>query len=310
MSQPIHRQYGNCSYLSAIAENGGHWTLPLAQHAEYELALMEVLRRGEQRDDRTGTGTLSTFGVRMEFDLQQGFPLITTKKVFWKGVVEELLWFLRGEDNVGSLQEAGVKIWNEWADEEGNVGPIYGVQWRSWPTARVWRKEGGRTTLEERTVDQLMDVINQIRANPQSRRLLVSAWNVGDIENMALPPCHVMFQFYVRKGQYLDCQLYQRSGDMFLGVPFNIASYSLLTHIVADMTGLTPGRFIHTIGDAHIYLNHLDQVNEQLLREPRPFPKLYVHRETPAVDPSDYKREDFILAGYYPHPAIKGEVSV
>ncbi|MFC4639951.1 thymidylate synthase [Deinococcus hohokamensis] len=254
-----------------------------------------VLEQGTLKTDRTGTGTRSIFGHQMRFDLRQGFPLVTTKRVHLKSVIHELLWFLRGERNVASLQEQGVSIWDEWADEHGDLGPIYGVQWRSWPTP------------DGRHIDQIAQVVEQIRRTPDSRRLIVSAWNVGEIEHMALPPCHAFFQFYVADGR-LSCQLYQRSADIFLGVPFNIASYALLTMMVAQVCGLEPGEFIWTGGDCHLYTNHLEQARKQLSREPRPRP---VMRLNPAVrELDDFRFEDFLLEGYDPHPGIKAPVAV
>ena len=254
-----------------------------------------ILKNGVKKADRTGTGTISIFGYQMRFDLRAGFPLLTTKKLHLKSIIYELLWFLRGDTNVKYLQENGVRIWNEWADDNGDLGPIYGHQWRSWRTA------------EGKTVDQISQVIEEIKRNPDSRRLVVSAWNVGDLPKMKLPPCHVLFQFYVANGE-LSCQLYQRSADVFLGLPFNIASYSLLTMMIAQVCGLKPGEFIHTIGDAHIYLNHIDQVKLQLTREPRPLPVMKIN---PAVkNIFDFRYEDFQLENYNPHPHIKGEVSV
>lgn len=254
-----------------------------------------VLENGTLKEDRTGTGTLSTFGYQMRFNLSEGLPLLTTKKLHIKSIIHELLWFLNGDTNVKYLQENGVRIWNEWADEEGNLGPVYGHQWRSW------------TGSDGETVDQISVLIDQIKNNPDSRRLLVNAWNVGDIDKMALPPCHCLFQFYVADGK-LSCQLYQRSADLFLGVPFNIASYSILTYMIAHVCDLEPGEFIHTFGDVHIYKNHLDQVNLQMGREIRPLPKLVIN---PAVkDIFAFKFEDFSLENYNPHPHIKGVVSV
>ena len=254
-----------------------------------------VLENGAEKDDRTGTGTISTFGYQMRFDLSEGFPLITTKKLHLKSIIHELLWFLKGDTNVKYLQENGVRIWNEWADENGDLGPIYGYQWRSW------------TAADGRTIDQISEVIEQIKNNPNSRRLIVNAWNVGDLDKMALPPCHTFFQFYVANGK-LSCQLYQRSADLFLGVPFNIASYALLTMMVAQVTGLKPGEFVHTFGDVHIYKNHIEQVKLQLTREPRPLPKMKINPNVKSI--FDFKYEDFVLEGYDPHPHIKGEVSV
>ncbi|WP_251552359.1 thymidylate synthase [Neobacillus muris] len=254
-----------------------------------------VLENGVVKDDRTGTGTISTFGYQMRFNLEEGFPLLTTKKLHLKSIIYELLWFLNGDTNVRYLQENGVRIWNEWADENGDLGPVYGRQWRSW------------TGADGTTVDQISELVNQIKTNPNSRRLLVNAWNVAEIDKMALPPCHCMFQFYVADGK-LSCQLYQRSADLFLGVPFNIASYALLTMMIAQVCGLQPGEFIHTFGDVHIYKNHLDNVKLQLQREPRPLP---VMRLNPQVtDLFSFSYDDFSLENYNPHPAIKGAVSV
>lgn len=254
-----------------------------------------ILENGVKKNDRTGTGTISVFGHQMRFDLQEGFPLLTTKKVFLKGIIYELLWFLKGDTNIKYLQDHGVHIWDEWADENGNLGPVYGHQWRSWGT-----KDG-------RTIDQISNVIEQIKTNPDSRRLIVSAWNVGELDEMALPPCHTLFQFYVADGK-LSCQLYQRSADVFLGLPFNIASYSLLTMMVAHVCGLQPGEFIHTTGDTHIYLNHIEQIKTQLQRTPRKLPTMKLNPEVKNI--FDFEYEDFILEGYDPHPPIKGEVSV
>jgi len=254
-----------------------------------------ILKEGTEKGDRTGTGTISVFGAQMRFDLQKGFPLLTTKKLHLKSIIHELLWFLKGDTNVKYLQDHGVRIWNEWADEDGELGPVYGKQWRSWPT------EDGDT------IDQISNVMEQIKNNPNSRRLIVNAWNVGEIEKMALPPCHCLFQFYVADGK-LSCQLYQRSADVFLGVPFNIASYALLTMMVAQVCGLEPGDFVHTFGDAHIYSNHLEQVKTQLDREPRPLPKMEINPEVQSI--FDFSYEDFTLTNYDPHPHIKGKVSV
>ena len=261
----------------------------------YHDLLQQVLDHGVDRGDRTGTGTRSIFGYQMRFDLAEGFPLVTTKKIHLKSVIHELLWFLKGDSNVRYLQENGVRIWNEWADAEGNLGPVYGVQWRSWGTA------------SGETIDQIATVVDQIQRNPQSRRLMVSAWNVGEIEQMALPPCHVLFQFYVAAGR-LSCQLYQRSADLFLGVPFNIASYALLTQMIAQVCGLAPGDFVHTLGDAHIYHNHFDQVREQLSREARPLPRMALNPAVASI--FDFTYDDFTLTGYDPHPAIKAPIAV
>jgi thymidylate synthase len=257
--------------------------------------LDHVLHHGMEKTDRTGTGTKSVFGWQMRFGLDKGFPLVTTKKVHWKSVVHELIWFLRGDTNVAYLKEHGVSIWDEWADAEGNLGPVYGKQWRAWPTA-----DGG-------TVDQIRWVVDEIRRNPDSRRLIVSAWNVGELPKMALMPCHTLFQFYVANGR-LSCQLYQRSGDIFLGVPFNIASYALLTHMVAHVCGLGVGDFVHTLGDAHLYSNHVEQARLQLGREPRPLPRVVLNPQVRALE--DFRFEDIALEGYVPHPAIKAPVAV
>lgn len=262
---------------------------------QYLDLLRHILETGVKKEDRTGTGTLSTFGYQMRFDLQQGFPLLTTKKVHLKSIIYELLWFLQGDTNVKYLQEHGVRIWNEWADPDGGLGHIYGYQWRSWPDY-----DGGH-------IDQIRQALDDIRHNPDSRRIIVSAWNVADLPNMNLPPCHAFFQFYVADGK-LSCQLYQRSADSFLGVPFNIASYALLTMMMAQCAGLLPGEFIHTLGDAHIYLNHLDQVREQLSRTPRPLPVMTLNPDV--NDILDFRYEDFTLSGYDPWPAIKGQISV
>lgn len=264
-----------------------------------------VLENGVEKDDRTGTGTRSVFGYQMRFDLSEGFPLLTTKRVAWKSVVHELLWFLSGSTNVKYLRDNGVSIWDEWADEDGELGPIYGQQWRDWATGAIGRNKYGQ--FEQYTIDQVADVIEEIRTNPNSRRLLVNAWNVGELEYMALPPCHFAFQFYVANGK-LSCQLYQRSGDIFLGVPFNIASYSLLTHMIAHVTDLDVGEFVHTIGDAHIYSNHIEQIETQISREPRELPRLRIKREVSDID--DFTFDDFELIGYDPHPRITGKVAV
>jgi thymidylate synthase len=254
-----------------------------------------ILENGADKGDRTGTGTRSIFGYQMRFDLRDGFPLLTTKKLHLRSIIHELLWFLQGSTNIAYLKENGVSIWDEWADEHGELGPIYGHQWRSWDCA------------DGRTVDQIAQLIHDIQHNPDSRRLIVSAWNVGEIDRMALPPCHVMFQFYVNDGQ-LSCQLYQRSADVFLGVPFNIASYALLLMMVAQVTGLEPRYFIHTLGDAHLYNNHLEQAQLQLTREPRQLPVMRINPEVKSI--FDFHYEDFTLEGYEPHPHIKADVSV
>jgi thymidylate synthase len=257
--------------------------------------LRHVREHGARKEDRTGTGTLSVFGYQMRFDLAQGFPLLTTKKIHTKSVIHELLWFLKGSTNVAYLRENGVTIWDEWADARGELGPVYGHQWRSWPAP------------DGRHIDQLTEVVAQIRKNPGSRRLVVSAWNVADIPKMALAPCHALFQFYVAEGK-LSCQLYQRSADIFLGVPYNMASYALLTLMVAQVTGLKPGEFIHTLGDAHVYLNHLEQADEQLARSPRPLPTMKLNPEV--MDLYGFRFEDFILQGYDPYPAIRAPIAV
>jgi thymidylate synthase len=262
---------------------------------QYLDLMRHVMHHGVRKDDRTGTGTLSVFGHQMRFDLAQGFPLLTTKKVHTRSIIHELLWFLRGETNIRYLKENGVSIWDEWADANGDLGPVYGSQWRSWPAP------------DGRRIDQISEVVRDIRQNPDSRRLIVSAWNVAEIGHMALPPCHLLFQFYVANGR-LSCQLYQRSADIFLGVPFNIASYALLTMMIAQVTGLKPGEFIHTLGDAHLYLNHLEQAQTQLAREPRPLPSMRLNPEKTSL--FDFTFDDFELLNYDPHPAIKAPVAV
>ena len=257
--------------------------------------LRRILESGVEKTDRTGTGTRSVFGHQMRFDLAKGFPLLTTKKVHLKSIVHELLWFLKGETNVAYLKENGVSIWDEWADERGELGPVYGAQWRSWRTA------------DGSTVDQIKNVVEAIKTTPDSRRLIVSAWNVGEIDKMALPPCHALFQFYVAGGK-LSCQLYQRSADVFLGVPFNIASYSLLTMMMAQATGLAPGEFVHTLGDAHLYRNHVEQAKLQLTRDPRPLPTMRIDPSVRNID--DFRFEHFTLEGYDPHPAISAPIAV
>jgi thymidylate synthase len=262
---------------------------------QYLELMRHVREQGIRKEDRTGTGTLSVFGYQMRFDLAQGFPVVTTKKLHLKSIIHELLWFLRGDTNVKYLRDNGVTIWDEWADSNGDLGPVYGAQWRSWPA-----RDGG-------TVDQIADVVARIRNNPDSRRLIVTAWNPADVDRMALPPCHCLFQFYVSGGR-LSCQLYQRSADIFLGVPFNIASYALLTHMVAHVTRLKPGEFIHTLGDAHLYLNHLDQVDEQLKREPMPLPRLAMRRDISDIDA--FRFDDFEFVNYRSHPHIAAPVAV
>jgi thymidylate synthase len=281
---------GSETALDCRPESGE--TAPMRQYHD----LMErVLRHGVEKHDRTGTGTLSVFGHQMRFDLAEGFPLVTTKKLFTKAIIYELLWFLRGDTNIAYLKEHGVSIWDEWADASGELGPVYGQQWRSWPDGH-----GG-------TIDQIANLIADIKRNPDSRRLIVTAWNPADVPKMALPPCHCLFQFYVANGK-LSCQLYQRSADIFLGVPFNIASYALLTLMVAQVTGLKPGEFIHSFGDAHLYLNHLDQAREQLARKPYPLPRMCLNPEV--KDIFAFRYEDFALENYQAHPHIKAEVAV
>ena len=262
---------------------------------QYLYFMKHVLNHGTKKSDRTGTGTVSIFGYQMRFNLAEGFPLVTTKKCHLKSIIHELLWFLQGDTNIRYLKENGVKIWDEWADEDGNLGPVYGKQWRSW------------TATDGHIIDQISDVIEQIKCNPDSRRLIVSAWNVGELDQMALAPCHILFQFYVSEGK-LSCQLYQRSADIFLGVPFNIASYALLTLMMAQVCGLKPGDFVHTFGDAHLYLNHLEQAELQLSREPRSLPVMHINPNVKNI--FDFKFEDFSLDGYDPHPAIKAAVAV
>lgn len=262
---------------------------------QYHDLMRHVLEHGATKTDRTGTGTISVFGHQMRFDLQEGFPLLTTKKLHLKSILHELLWFLKGDTNIHYLTENGVHIWDEWADEKGNLGPVYGSQWRSWPTA------------DGRHIDQITQVVNQIKTNPDSRRMIVSAWNVGEIDKMKLPPCHAFFQFYVADGK-LSCQLYQRSADIFLGVPFNIASYAILTLMIAQVCNLKPGEFIHTLGDAHLYSNHIEQAKLQLTRELRKLPILKINPER--KDIFEFKFEDFSLEGYDPHPHIKAAVAV
>ncbi|WP_421694749.1 thymidylate synthase [Aestuariivirga sp.] len=262
---------------------------------QYLDLMAHVREHGHLKQDRTGTGTRSVFGWQMRFDLAQGFPLVTTKKLHLRSIIHELLWFIRGETNIGYLHDNNVTIWDEWADEKGDLGPVYGAQWRSWPA-----RDGS-------TIDQLADVIARIRKSPDSRRLIVTAWNPADVDRMALPPCHCLFQFYVADGK-LSCQLYQRSADIFLGVPFNIASYALLTHMVAHVTGLKPGDFVHGLGDAHLYLNHLDQAELQLKRQPLPLPRLNIKRDV--KDIADFRFEDFEIEGYEAHPNIPAPIAV
>jgi thymidylate synthase len=262
---------------------------------QYHDLMRHVLEHGTKKEDRTGTGTISVFGYQMRFNLEDGFPLLTTKKLHTKSIIHELLWFLKGETNIKYLKENGVSIWDEWADENGNLGPVYGHQWRNWP-----KRDGG-------SIDQITQVINMIKKNPDSRRLIVSAWNVADIENMKLPPCHAFFQFYVADGK-LSCQLYQRSADIFLGVPFNIASYALLALMVAQVCDLKPGEFVHTLGDAHLYSNHIEQAKLQLTRDFRPLPQMKINPNV--KDIFEFKFEDFTLENYDPHPHIKAAVAV
>ena len=262
---------------------------------QYHQLLRHILDNGIQKGDRTGTGTLSVFGYQMRFDLREGFPLVTTKKCHLRSIIHELLWFLKGDTNIGYLKENKVSIWDEWADEQGDLGPVYGYQWRHWPDGK-----GGE-------IDQIKNLIQQIRTNPNSRRLIVSAWNVADVDDMALPPCHLLFQFYVAEGR-LSCQLYQRSADVFLGVPFNIASYALFTMMIAQVCGLEPGEFVHTFGDAHLYSNHLEQANLQLTREFRPLPTMKLNPQV--ADIFEFEYEDFELLNYDPHPSIKAPIAV
>ena len=262
---------------------------------QYETLLKYVKDKGIRKSDRTGTGTVSIFGYQMRFDLNKGFPLITTKKIHLKSVIHELLWFLKGDSNINYLKENGVTIWDEWADENGNLGPVYGYQWRSW------------TTPSGRHIDQISQIIDMLKNNPDSRRIIVSAWNVSDIEDMKLPPCHCLFQFYVVNNK-LSCQMYQRSADMFLGVPFNIASYALLTMMIAQVCNFELGEFVHTLGDTHIYLNHLEQVELQLSRKPRPYPQMQINPNV--KDIFSFKFEDFTLVGYDPYPSIKAPIAI
>lgn len=262
---------------------------------QYHALMRHILENGVRKDDRTGTGTISIFGYQMRFDLSEGFPVVTTKKVHLRSIIHELLWFLQGDTNIRYLKENGVKIWDEWADENGNLGPVYGYQWRNWPTP------------DGKHIDQISNLIAQIKRNPDSRRLIVSAWNVADIEQMKLPPCHSLFQFYVAEGK-LSCQLYQRSADVFLGVPFNIASYALLTMMIAQVCDLQPGDFIHTFGDAHLYINHIEQAELQLSRTPRPLPQMKINPEI--KDIFSFRYEDFSLENYEPYPHIKAPVAV
>ena len=257
--------------------------------------MRRVREQGVRKSDRTGTGTLSVFGHQMRFDLAAGFPLATTKKLHLPSIVHELLWFLRGDTNIRYLNDHGVRIWDEWADETGDLGPVYGRQWRSWPAR------------DDSTIDQITELMQRLRSDPDSRRLIVTAWNPADVDRMALPPCHCLFQFYVAEGR-LSCQLYQRSADVFLGVPFNIASYALLTHMIAHVAGLQAGEFVHTFGDAHLYLNHLDQADEQLKRNPLPLPRLVIARDVASLD--DFRYEDFEIVDYQAHPHIKAPVAV
>lgn len=277
---------------------------------QYHELCRHILENGVEKTDRTGTGTLSVFGYQSRYDLREGFPLLTTKRLHWTSIAHEILWFLRGDTNVAYLNENGVRIWDSWSDENGDLGPVYGAQWRRWEVhwyeeVPAWsRHDDG---IRFGTIDQIADVIDHIRTTPDSRRLLVSSWNVGELDQMALPPCHFAFQFYVANGR-LSCQLYQRSADVFLGVPFNIASYALLTHMIAHVTGLGVGEFVHTLGDAHIYANHFEQVRTQLEREPRPLPQLVIKRKVTDIDAFTF--DDFEIVGYDPHPHIPGKVAV
>ena len=270
---------------------------------QYHELCRHILENGVEKTDRTGTGTLSTFGYQMRFNLAEGFPLLTTKKLHWPSIAHELLWFISGDTNTKYLRENGVRIWDEWSDERGNLGPVYGKQWRMWENPVY---EYGNYVADD-AIDQISQVIEKIRTNPDSRRLIVNAWNVGELDEMALPPCHLLFQFYVADGK-LSCQLYQRSADVFLGLPFNIASYSLITHMIAHVTGLEVGEFVHTLGDAHIYSNHIEQVKTQLERESRDLPSLNIKRAVTDID--DFTFDDFEIVGYNPHPHIAGKVAV
>jgi thymidylate synthase len=276
----------------------------LHQEQQYLDLLQKILDEGIDKQDRTGVGTRSLFGAQMRFDISKQFPLFTTKRVWFKGVVHELLWLLSGSTNIKYLKDNKVNIWNEWADQNGNLGPVYGKQWRSWG-ATEWGEFPSDTF--ERPIDQIANVIESIQKNPNSRRHVVNAWNVGELDDMALPPCHMFFQFYVADGK-LSCQMYQRSCDMFLGVPFNVASYSLLTYMIAQVCGLEPGEFVHTLGDLHVYSNHFDQVREQLSREPRPLPTVSLNSEVKGID--DFTFDDVVLNGYDPHPTIKAPIAV
>ena len=269
---------------------------------QYLDLLTDILQNGVEKEDRTGVGTTSVFGRQLRFNLQDGFPLLTTKKIYTKAIIHELLWFIRGETNISYLKENGVKIWDEWADADGNLGPVYGHQWRNWTGYTE-----GKFEMEPKRIDQLAQVIKDLKANPDGRRHIVTAWNPSDVPNMALPPCHLLYQFYVANGK-LSCQMYQRSCDVFLGVPFNIASYALLTMMIAQVTGLVPHEFIHTFGDVHIYKNHMQQVLTQLERDPKPLPKMFINPNVKDID--DFEYSDFQLVGYAPHPAIKAEVAV
>ena len=276
---------------------------------QYHDLCRHILDNGVRKEDRTGTGTLSVFGYQSRYDLSKGFPIITTKKLHWPSIAHELLWFLSGDTNTKYLRENNVKIWNEWADEDGNLGPVYGKQWRSWDTFTLYEigPYNAKRSDYEGTIDQIANVIEQIKTNPDSRRLMVNAWNVGELDEMALPPCHFAFQFYVAN-ERLSCQLYQRSGDVFLGIPFNIASYALLTYMIAHVTGLEVGEFVHTIGDAHIYTNHIEQVETQLTRDFKTLPQLRIKRQVTDID--DFTFDDFEIVGYEAHPHIKGEVAI
>lgn len=291
----VKRRGGAAWGMSGLGRQAAPESSSVGGMKAYQQLLSDILEKGTDKSDRTGVGTRSLFGYQMRFDLSEGFPLLTTKKLHIKSIVYELLWFLRGDTNVRWLQERGVKIWDEWADENGDLGPVYGSQWRSWPAP------------DGRHIDQIANVVNSIRTKPDSRRHIVSAWNPAEVDEMALPPCHCLFQFYVADGK-LSCQLYQRSADTFLGVPFNIASYALFTHMMAQVTGLEVGDFVHSFGDVHLYSNHFEQAREQLSREPRPLPRLTLNPAVKTLE--DFTFEDFTITGYDPHPHIKAKVAV
>lgn len=274
---------------------------------QYQDLVRDILENGVEKMDRTGVGTISVFGRQMRFDLSKGFPLVTTKKTHFRSIVHELLWFISGSTNIKYLKDNGVSIWDEWADEKGELGPVYGHQWRHWNATKVFHNDFGHELVENKWIDQLQDVIERIKAKPNDRRLIVTAWNPADVPSMKLPPCHCFFQFYTANGK-LSCMMYQRSCDTFLGVPFNIASYALLTHMVAQVTGFEPGEFVHVLADTHIYLNHIEQARELLKRDPRPLPTLKLNPEVKSI--FDFKFEDVVIDGYDPHPAIKATVAV